>query len=56
MIPMDAEGYLNGSYVKIGRHNKVFYWHEGEWIKSNKNPVIVRGELNKKKNPFKIGE
>lgn len=55
-VPEQAEGWLNGSFVKIGVHGYVYLYHKGEWIKSSKNPVMVRGELNKKKNPWAMTE
>lgn len=55
-IPIGATGWLDGSYVKIGLHDKVFYYHEGEWLSSSKCAVIVRRDLKNKQNPFRVGE
>ena len=56
-IPMDAFGWLDGSYVQIGAHGRAFYWNGEEWLKSSKDPRILRAELSRKANKFsKDGE
>lgn len=54
MIPMDALGFLDGSYIKINDREQVFYFNKGEWLFSTKNAQIVRAELKRKKNPFRV--
>lgn len=53
-IPMDALGVLDGSYYKIGRFGKAYYWNGGEWRKSEKHTSQVESDISKKKNPFSM--
>ncbi len=51
MIPRDAIGFLNGSFYKMGRANKLFYW-DGEWLRSSRDSVEVMKGIGRKKYPF----
>lgn len=51
MIPRDASGFLMGSFYKVGRHNKLYYWDD-EWKRSSLSTGEFVQRLSKKKSRF----
>lgn len=51
-IPIDAQGYVDGSYYKIGLHGKAYRWTGKEWIISTRHPKVLLSLLDRKFNPF----
>lgn len=51
MIPKNASGFLMGSYYKVGRHNRLYYWDD-EWKRSRLSANEFLKQLSKKKSPF----
>jgi len=44
--PKGAIGYLSGTWYKLGRFGKAYYWNGSEWIKSCKPAGEVMNQIN----------
>lgn len=40
-IPGDAIALVDGQYLKLGRFDKIYRWHDGHWLVSEKSPADV---------------
>ncbi len=53
-IPEGAIGAYSGLYYKIGRFDKLFYWNNEEWVRSEEYPRIIQDKIDKKKNSYSL--
>lgn len=45
--PKDAIAIVDGSYVKMGRFDKIYLWSNDEWIASEKSATDVIREVTR---------
>ena len=53
--PKGAQGVLDGLYFKIGPLGKAYYWNCGEWIRSERSPLLVAADIKRKACAFSFG-